>query len=498
MDEYDDSSTSVKPSTHQIAYILECKNKIESGSKKLYFDPFDEPPSGINVSDYYLKPVYVINIDPKQFTCCDCKQKFSADGWMSSYRHIHCLKTSCYLLQKNYKCGCNNSQTGKKRKIAGHQLVCSKSTPLFLKVLYPFYDTGKAMIHNEIITLLVHDATTGKSFEEIGSTICSYRLHEYAAKRTLFVMTRDYMKNQNSIAKIDDVDFGAMDNPLGYNQQLQPSDQFLIDTFNKFIEEHEPEMIAFFNSIVVHPLQSFDATYNMSRRTLDYHVLEGDGIFQNKIKYLPKNGGLLISMNGTGQITYVGQIGKNESVSDMEKCLNSLKDRCDKLRTPYPNYFYVDNVQTWENTVKSVFGDDVSVLQDIKHLINRILECASKQHDLYGQLNKDLHGAFTIGDGQMPKQTRSGKTLYSKAPLRSPEMICQELERIVNYYKKEDKNFSIPLFNKDFDKTFENQKENIMKYVREVYIDGDYRYEGLDGDIRVYRGIIVYFLIIIY
>ena len=44
MDEYDDSSTSVKPSTHQIAYILECKNKIESGSKKLYFDPFDEPP----------------------------------------------------------------------------------------------------------------------------------------------------------------------------------------------------------------------------------------------------------------------------------------------------------------------------------------------------------------------------------------------------------------------------------------------------------------------
>ena len=78
MDEYDDSSTSVKPSTHQIAYILECKNKIESGSKKLYFDPFDEPPSGINVSDYYLKPVYVINIDPKQFTCCDCKQKFSA------------------------------------------------------------------------------------------------------------------------------------------------------------------------------------------------------------------------------------------------------------------------------------------------------------------------------------------------------------------------------------------------------------------------------------
>ena len=78
MDEYDDSSTSVKPSTHQIAYILECKNKIESGSKKLYFDPFDEPPSGINVSDYYLKPLYVINIDPKQFTCCDCKQKFSA------------------------------------------------------------------------------------------------------------------------------------------------------------------------------------------------------------------------------------------------------------------------------------------------------------------------------------------------------------------------------------------------------------------------------------
>ena len=186
------------------SYILECKNKIESGSKKLYFDPFDEPPSGINVSDYYLKPVYVINIDPKQFTCCDCKQKFSADGWMSSYRHIHCLKTSCYLLQKNYKCGCNNSQTGKKRKIAGHQLVCSKSTPLFLKVLYPFYDTGKAMIHNEIITLLVHDATTGKSFEEIGSTICSYRLHEYAAKRTLFVMTTADASSSSAVTNLEE------------------------------------------------------------------------------------------------------------------------------------------------------------------------------------------------------------------------------------------------------------------------------------------------------
>ena len=85
-------------------------------------------------------------------------------------------------------------------------------------------------------------------------------------------------------------------------------------------------------------------------------------------------------LNGTGQITGFLRIGKSETRADLETLLNALKARCTRLGVAFPRYFFVDNAEAYEGIIKSVMGENVVVLQDIKHLINRILETVSKKN----------------------------------------------------------------------------------------------------------------------
>lgn len=96
------TSTSVLPNEIQMKYISLCKEQVEKGCKKIFFNPNDTPPSA-SVEEYYRKPVFVIDLDTKLIeNCSTCKRSFKSNGWMSTYRHIHGLKSSYYLLQKRY------------------------------------------------------------------------------------------------------------------------------------------------------------------------------------------------------------------------------------------------------------------------------------------------------------------------------------------------------------------------------------------------------------
>jgi hypothetical protein len=64
------------------------------------------------------------------------------------------------------------------------------------------------------------------------------------------------------------------------------------------------------------------------------------------------------------------------------------------MRVPFPMMFFVDNAASLEKIIKSVFSE-ARVLQDVKHLVNRLIEKMSKNSDAYYAISQELHGAFT-------------------------------------------------------------------------------------------------------
>ena len=55
---------------------------------------------------------------------------------------------------------------------------------------------------------------------------------------------------------------------------------------------------------------------------------------------------------------------KNETTLDVQHLLNYLKQKCLKMQSQYPKYFYVDNSNQWEHVIKEIFPEAI-VLQDI-------------------------------------------------------------------------------------------------------------------------------------
>ena len=164
----------------QLAYIDKIKQQIADSSSAipLCYNPDNYAPRGVPKLEetFWLKPVYVMDPE-KQFVglkikCSKCDKHFASDGWSPNYRHVHCLNTSAYLLQKKMKCKCQKSNT------TVYELLQFDSVPDYLKLFYPFADTPKSMIHDEITTLLMTDCVTAKTFYEIGQTIASFRLQQ--------------------------------------------------------------------------------------------------------------------------------------------------------------------------------------------------------------------------------------------------------------------------------------------------------------------------------
>ena len=94
------------------------------------------------------------------------------------------------------KCKCQKSNT------TVYELLQFDSVPDYLKLFYPFADTPKSMIHDEITTLLMTDCVTAKTFYEIGQTIASFRLQKYVQKRAQYYALMSSFKVENTIHEI--------------------------------------------------------------------------------------------------------------------------------------------------------------------------------------------------------------------------------------------------------------------------------------------------------
>jgi hypothetical protein len=134
-------------------------------------------------------------------------------------------------------------------------------------------------------------------------------------------------------------------------------------------------------------------------------------------------------------------------------------------------YVVVDNCcQSW-GSILAVFSDKTedgefitSVVQDVKHLINRPLEMINKTHKLYASFVADFHGAVTDSGKKVKVKSRNGEWANVDAPLDSSDVIWNRLQI--------------------------EQKYHWFNCFKEIYDDeGKHYYESrADMDFHLYRG----------
>ena len=174
-------------SNHQLIYINKCKSDFLKKNKIFVIVP---ELSG-QLSSYWLKTVYIMVPHLQILGCikCSCCNKiFKSDGWLPTFRRIQCLDECAFLLQYKYTCDCNRNGC------SADNLLSTGKMSAEIRTFYPFTSTKKMMLHNKLVTILMSDSLTGKTFQEIGNTIASCRLQHFLEKRVMYCAQFQFVK----------------------------------------------------------------------------------------------------------------------------------------------------------------------------------------------------------------------------------------------------------------------------------------------------------------
>lgn len=168
--------------------------------------------------------------------------------------------------------------------------------------------------------------------------------------------------------------------------------------------------------------------------------------------------------------------------TDIKVGLKQIKKKCENLRSSHPSFVTVDDCCSDRATIQAIFPGAV-VLQDLKHLIGRLVKQLSVRSLLYGDACKKLHGIFVGRD--MTVKSRSGEFVSVAGRLLDPATQEKNLDEWITQYKGLDSS----LFLEGFDNAATNQKDHIRKgCLQDPILDGLHYIELSDGKMYLLRG----------
>jgi hypothetical protein len=136
--------------------------------------------------------------------------------------------------------------------------------------------------------------------------------------------------------------------------------------------------------------------------------------------------------------------------------LKAIKAKCDRLGAPYPEYIVVDDAVASEKGIHEVFPLAI-VVQDLKHLINRLVKEMRKSSPAYGGACEMLHGA--LSGGQTTVLSRTGSLHKIPAELPTAEILVAQLDKCIRDIRRLDRE----IFTPDFEDAVRKQKNVIEK-----------------------------------
>jgi hypothetical protein len=173
---------------------------------------------------------------------------------------------------------------------------------------------------------------------------------------------------------------------------------------------------------------------------------------------------------------------KGVGANDVKVGLKEIKSKCDDLQSSYPSFVTVDDCCADRLTIQAIFPGAV-VLQDLKHIIARLVKQMSVKSPLYGDACKKLHGIFVGRD--MTVRSRSGEFVTVAGRLLDPATQEKNLDEWITMYTALDST----LFLEGFDNAVTNQKEHIKKgCLQDPILNGLHYIELSDGKMYLLRG----------
>ena len=319
--------------------------------------------------------------------------------------------------------------------------------------------------------MILSDVQTAKTVDEIGVTIKHLRITEFTRKCIHYKSAVAHLGAQqpNSISahfgvssdssaiSSSVIEFSSFEDPEGYNEIAQPTAETIKQFYTGYVNEREEILNQIMEDIVPHAAMSFDATYHIQKTTKAQ-------LTSGKFISVPEDAHIFFQ-NATGEIC-VNVESEGETKKTIVAGLKKIKDRCERLGVPYPQFFTCDNVHAWEVTIKSVFPDAI-VLQDLKHLINRCIEAVGTGKEGAAEFSVSFHGAFTAKKNFVVK-SRTGVQHYIDAPLPSGQFILEAAEGVVQNFKANYPN----LLTANFDTVWETQKKIIPRYIKDPIANG--------------------------
>ena len=116
---------------------------------------------------------------------------------------------------------------------------------LWIQESIPIVLTNKSGITRTVQLYITSDATTGKSFEEIGNLISVLRTAKYMSKKVTYLSAvNDYKRTINNSLLISE-EFPAcstFNDMSGYACKLQPDNQFITNMFKEYVETNRSDI----------------------------------------------------------------------------------------------------------------------------------------------------------------------------------------------------------------------------------------------------------------
>jgi hypothetical protein len=447
-----------------------------------------------NVNDFYLKKVYrciphrnICGFRMDQLKCGSCNNQLYLHGWNRDSRCIYDVSGIHVAVFYNYKC------KNDKCEYKGEMNIASTNTREELKMSMPdiywqYYSDITLRkcsgYTRKFIQNILDDAMTSKTFYSIAEGIKSLRYQEYLRKRELYysfvrsyvdtLVTKNISANDEAlvteIASVDD--FSAMHDKACYNEMARPTDNYIIDVFERFVEDMQPIFDEYIENIPVDKTMSIDFTHNVMKRQFQQN--------SRTKKNMPIDQKAFLTITyGNGQVAFVTPTtieNQERIVEGVKRILNKAK----KQKKHPPQIVWLDNCCDHREVIQKAYevegfgakyarenklpldrkGKFPVVAVDTKHLINRLLEQCNQKSTQYVDFSVDIHNAFC----DKTKVVLNGIQTSIPNRLLPSATIWKNINNIISTVNINGDQLCnhVPLFKGDFKKTLENQHKHFQ------------------------------------
>jgi hypothetical protein len=261
----------------QLKFEKELRTSVELNFSQFGAQPFwhRAPPRYqghglLDITKYYIHDVLIIAPHlqfPDITISCECGHGvYRAQQW-NDRRVIHGLDQPVTLLQYRYKC-----DSCKKHMVA-FELAKTEKCPEIIRLQYSSlcYLTHNGGVTGDVLQLILDEAVSKLSFEDIQMQLSTLRKNTYLQARTEYEVAKDHFCQERGVHLDDMPQFSAMDDPAHYNVSVtEPQASYVIDVFLAVVNENKDQMAAAFKNRFPSIILSADHTFNCPKRTVDF------------------------------------------------------------------------------------------------------------------------------------------------------------------------------------------------------------------------------------